>query len=171
LLIVAKGSHNNLLSGFITHFCRFHTMQFLSNIIKGILGFITGFLKPKGFALEYKEDATPKAEAPKAEAASPAPALAVSEAPSAPAPASKAKKTKTFRGAKAPEASAPAAAPAAPAAAPVVVPAAALNLPAPTVTFADVAMNPASGASVSRRRPGANMTGFISMARQVSPSR
>jgi hypothetical protein len=46
-----------------------------------------------------------------------------------------------------------------------------LNLPAPTVTnFATNYLAPA-GDRNGRRRPGANMTYFLGMARQVNPSR
>lgn len=122
--------------------------KFLSNLISGIVGFITGLFKPKkgDFFIEV-EDNAPATSAPKADKAVPSaePVATVVEAP-APAPVSVA----------------PAPAPA---------PAATLNLPAPAVSFADVAMNPASGVRVSRRRPGANMTSFLNMARQVSAPR
>ena len=42
----------------------------------------------------------------------------------------------------------------------------ALNLPKPTVTFASTYLVPGNG-SGGRRRPGANMTSFLDMAKQV----
>jgi hypothetical protein len=44
----------------------------------------------------------------------------------------------------------------------------ALNLPKPTVTFASTYLAPGNGSS-GRRRPGANMTSYLDMAKQVKP--
>jgi hypothetical protein len=139
---------------------------FIKSIFGGIFGFIGGIFgskkakegasaeskpakkKNSGYFLEL-EDArsvpaavTPSAEPAPAKAAPVAAAVAV--APS-PAPA------------KVDPKPAPAANP--------------LNLPAPTVTnFATNYLTPA-GDRNGRRRPGANMTYFLGMARQVNPSR
>ncbi len=145
-------------------------MQFLTKLIKGILGFITGLLKPKkdAFFLEYKGEAAPAEATQEATTASSTPTLelaiseiAVSEAP-ANAKAPKATAAKVEKAAAAKKATATVSA-----SAPVSL-AAALNLPAPIVTFADIASDPTSGPSISRRRPGANMASFLDMARQAS---
>jgi hypothetical protein len=122
---------------------------FIKNLIGGIFGFITGFLKKKdnSYYLELKEEATKT----KPTEAKPV-AIAVTAEPT-PAPAATAK-AKPAKASKKEAAIAPAAK-AEPAKAPV-----------PTeTTFAPKYLVPSS--SNGRRRPGANMNAYLDMARQV----
>ncbi len=127
------------------------------NFIKGLFSGIFGIFGKKsggssGYFLEM-EDAKGTGSAPAA-APKAAPAKQAEPAPEA---AAKAVATPAPAKAEAPQ-PAPAAV------------AKALNLPAPTVTnFATDYLLPAS--SNSRRRPGANMSSFLDMARQTKTAR
>jgi hypothetical protein len=140
--------------------------NFLKNLFSGLLGLV-GLgsktaeageqLKPAkrkgGYFLEL-DDATGVSSAPAAKPATPAaPPVAGAQ------PAAKGE-------AKIKVKSAPAAAVApTPTAKPAPV-AQALNLPKPTVTFASTYLAPGNESS-GRRRPGANMTSYLDMAKQV----
>ncbi len=121
-------------------------MAILKKLISGIFGFLSGLLglgkKSGGYYLELDEakSVTP-APAPKKEAPTP-----VAEPEPTPAPA---------------------------AVTPVLNP---LNLPAPTVTISPEPLTATPEAPTipfvqfARRRPGANMKGFLDMAKQVKTS-
>lgn len=154
---------------------------FIKKLIAGILGFITGLLpkkKSNGYYLELDEASTgkpPKAETKEVKEASSqvaakpaavtngtkavvaaAPEAAFSAKIDAPTPA-KTTKVESSKNGKAPKAE-PAKAPAAPA-----------TPKTPTeTTFAPKYLVPsASGSNGGRRRPGANMSAYLDMARQV----
>jgi len=148
-------------------------MAFLKNLLGG---------KKKGENFQVQFDDTPKTEtqpvaspapeapkapeAPETTAQAPAPA-ATTEAPAKKKAKKEPKKTKTFRKAK--QKTAPEQAP--PAAKPVAQPkVAAVTKPAQPVVeggFATKYMNTGLGQTMSRRRPGPNMKGFLEMARKA----
>ncbi|BAZ29244.1 hypothetical protein NIES4074_16830 [Cylindrospermum sp. NIES-4074] len=137
-------------------------MGFIKKLIAGILGFLAGLLpgkkKGNGYYLELEEPATETAPAASngVKAAAPAP-VASAPAPT-PAPkaekATKAKPSKNGKAAKVEPAAAPAAKPAAP------------KTPTET-TFAPKYLSPSAATSNGRRRPGANMSAYLDLARQV----
>jgi hypothetical protein len=158
-------------------------IKFISGLISGIFGFLGGIFskkkadasteKPKavkksGYYLELDDS---KSNAPANNSAAPAPVAAVATAPT-PAATASAEKKPSKRAAQLEalkgDTTKPAPAKAAePAKAPEPVATAnALNLPKPTITtFAPNYLVPAS--TNGRRRPGANMTPFLDMAKQV----
>jgi hypothetical protein len=165
----------------------------LQNLIRGIVAFFSNLFKPKKseYFMEYADGKAPTlndkapVQSQKDSASSQSDVVTSVGKPEAQtmptSPAAEAteatqevsRKAKRFRG-KAPEQApaqhAEAPAPAVPLTAPAVA-AKALNLPAPTVTFAPDYLNPAKNGASDRRRPGANMGSFLDMARQVNPSR
>ncbi|WP_427161206.1 hypothetical protein ACQFX9_06335 [Aliinostoc sp. HNIBRCY26] len=142
-------------------------MGFIKKLIAGIISFITGFLPGKkngGYYLQLEETGTGSAPV-----AAPKPAVEASngngktakaaETPkseSASTPVKAAKKEASQNGKTAPSAPAPAPAPVA-------------TKPAtPTeTTFAPKYLIPTASGSNGRRRPGANMSSYLDMARQV----
>lgn len=141
---------------------------FLKNIFGGIFGFlgkILGLGKKSEYAYEF--EATPAAKAipasqpaPKAEAAKPAATEVKAEAAKAEAKPAKAEKATTKK-----EKPAKVETPA-PAAAKKPEPA---KTPAPVGGFASQYLTPT--ATATRRRPGANMTSYLDMAREVKTTR
>lgn len=143
-------------------------LNIFKNLFSGIFGFFGGLLGGKskdGFYLELKEDsgATPAVTAAPPVAA--APATSNSAAKVSKATSTRAEKLAALAAEGAGEAKS---------AAPAAV-ATALNLPQPTVTqapkepaiktFADTYLLPLA---TPNRRPGANMSSFLEMARQVN---
>ncbi|QLE58677.1 hypothetical protein [Nostoc sp. TCL26-01] len=165
-------------------------MDFIKKLIGGIVSFVTGLVgfisgllpkkKSNGYYLELKEDSTqtkpvvPAAsngtkvaapvEAPPVKEPTPAPVVAETSAEPAPAPAKT--KAKAKAKAKAPKKSenGKTAAPAEPVAAPV---AKAQPVTPTETTFAPKYLAPSASGSNGRRLPGANMSTFLDMARQV----
>jgi hypothetical protein len=149
-------------------------LNFFKNLFSGIFGFIGGLFGGKskdGFYLELKDEAGAPVKTAATVAAVPTPATTpvVESIPATPSTgkSTRAEKLAVLAAAGQSNGSAPVAA------APAV--ATALNLPAPVVTaaskepevktFADKYLMPVSTPS---RRPGANMSSFLTMARQVS---
>jgi outer membrane biosynthesis protein TonB len=131
-------------------------MAFLKNLLGG---------KKDNFQVQFDDSPKPETK-PVATAAPEAPAPApVAEAP---APAKKTK-TKTFRKAKQQAAKPEAPSAPAPAPAPAPKPVAKAKPAQPVVEggFATQYMNTGVGETLSRRRPGANMKGFLEMARKA----
>ncbi|WP_414546330.1 hypothetical protein [Nostoc sp. CCY0012] len=160
---------------------------FIKKLIAGILGFITGLLpkkKSNGYFLELDEASagkSPQAEPAKAspkvadkpasvsngtkaavvDSPEPAPSAALSAKTDAPAAttaktATKAKKEEPSKNGKAPKAE------------PAKVPAATKAPQTPVeTTFAPKYLAPSATGSNGRRRPGANMSNYLDMARQV----
>lgn len=127
-------------------------MAFLKNLLGG---------KKDNFQIQF--DDSPKTETKPVATAAPAPAPAKTSAPA------KKTKTKTFR--KATQQAAKPEAPSVPAPAPAPAPKpVAQTKPAQPVVeggFATKYMNTGLGETLSRRRPGANMKGFLEMARKA----
>ncbi|YAF96036.1 MAG: hypothetical protein AB3A66_26530 [Nodularia sp. CChRGM 3473] len=156
---------------------------FIKKLITGILGFITGLLpgkKSNGYYLELDEPAAEKSPAAKPKEASPAVAAkpaatsngtkaaaavavtgpvesasAKSNAPTT-AKTAKASTLEASKNGKAPKAE------------PATAPAATTSIKEPTeTTFAPKYLAPSATGSNGRRRPGANMSTYLDMARQV----
>lgn len=134
-------------------------MDFIKKLIGGILSFFTGLLpkkkKSNGFYLELDEAATganPKPEAKKVEAKPAAAVNGTKPAPATPAPtAVKAATAKASKNGKAPKAE------------PAIA-----STKAPTeTTFAPQYVAASVASSNGRRRPGANMSAYLDLARQV----
>lgn len=140
---------------------------FIKKLITGILGFITGLLpgkKGNGYYLELDEAGEEKA--PAAKPVSPEPTVNGTK----PAPTVAVEKTATATKAE------PSANGKTPKAEPAKAPEATTNGTKTPVaetqeetTFAPKYLIP-SASSSDRRRPGANMTSFLDMARQMKPS-
>jgi hypothetical protein len=125
-------------------------LDLIKKIVGGLFSFIGGILggNKSGFYMEAEELPASKSAAPKQEA----PATLIAEAPKAEAPK-----------AEAPKAPKPAAAPVQNGAAPVAAPSNNGSAPAPQPAAAsDLIM-----LSTPRRRPGANMSSFLEMAKTV----
>jgi hypothetical protein len=158
-------------------------MGFIKKLIAGILGFVAGLLpgknKGSGYYLELKEANEPSPKVAQKPVAAPAAAATVAAngtKPSEPvveaAPAKAPAKTKVAKGAETTAAKPVEAVqngksaktePAKPAA-----PAASTAPQKPTeTTFAPKYLTPSASGSNGRRRPGANMSSFLDMARQV----
>jgi len=129
-------------------------MTFLKNLLGG---------KKKGDNFQIAFDDTAKTETQPV--ATPAPAPAPTPAPAAETAPAPAKKTKTFRKAK--QKAAQPEAPSTPAPAPKPMAKAKPAEPVVEGGFATKYMNTGLGETLSRRRPGANMKGFLDMARTV----
>jgi hypothetical protein len=153
-------------------------MGFIKKLIAGILGFITGLLpgKNKGsdYYLELKEttEASPKvaekAAAPVAATNGAKPSEPVAEAAPAKTPATKTvAKTAKATAAKPVEAVQNGKSAKAEPAKPAVPAASAAPQKAAETTFAPKYLAPSASGSNGRRRPGANMSSFLDMARQV----
>lgn len=160
-------------------------LNIFKNLFSGIFGFLGGLLGGKskdGFYLELKEesDTAPAVKAAPVVKAEPVAAPVVAAAPVAPAApansksAAKVSKAKSTRAEKLAALAAEGAGEAKSSATPAAV-ATALNLPQPIVTqqapkepaiktFADTYLLPLA---TPNRRPGANMSSFLDMARQV----
>lgn len=149
-------------------------MSGLINFIKGIFSAIFGVFggkkdgatkakKSKGYFLELDDTKGQEAAAPAATTAAPAANPAPAAATAAPKASPRQEKLAALANNAA---SAAAPAPAAPAPAPAPV---APKKPVPTeVNFATKYLVPEN--TTARRRPGANMTSYLSMARQVKAS-
>lgn len=149
--------------------------KFLGGLFSGILSFLGGIFGKRSNSGYYLEIADAKgtgnaAKAPKPAKAEPVaaqaePAAVKSEA----APAAKAEPAAVQAEPAAAKAEVAPAAEAAPAQPEPAAVAKALNLPQPTVTnFSTTYLAPQ--ATAPRRRPGANMSSFLNMARQVKTS-
>jgi hypothetical protein len=139
-------------------------MDFIKKLIGGILSFFTGLLpkkkKSNGFYLELDEAATganPKPEAKKVEAKPAAAVNGTKAAPATPGPtAVKAATAKASKNGKAPKAE------------PVKAEPAIASTKTPTeTTFAPQYVAASVASSNGRRRPGANMSAYLDLARQV----
>ncbi|KZL49061.1 hypothetical protein PN456_17590 [Nodularia spumigena CS-586/05] len=146
---------------------------FIKKLITGILGFITGLLpgkKGNGYYLELDEPASEKPPATTVNGTKAAASVAVASPAASPADApaaksnaptaKKADKVEPSKNGKAPQAE------------PATVPAATSNgtkAASGETTFAPKYLAP-SGSSSSRRRPGANMSSYLDMARQMKTS-
>ncbi|TVP63609.1 MAG: hypothetical protein EA343_07815 [Nodularia sp. (in: Bacteria)] len=152
---------------------------FIKNLIKGILGFITGLLpgkKGNGYYLQLDEPESEKAPAAKPQEKEASPAATANGtkaaasgavnspavAPSAQSNAPTATKAEPSKNGKSPKAE------------PVAAPAAKSNgkKPEPVeTTFAPKYLAPSgSSSNGGRRRPGANMSSYLDMARQMKSS-
>ncbi len=134
-------------------------INFFKNLMGGIFGFIGGVFGGKkssnGFFMELDESAAAPAPASVAKAA-------VAQQPKAKATVAQQPKAKAAV-AQQPKAAAISVEPATPVVAPPAVNP--LNLPQPTVSFAEANQLPLP---TPRRRPGANMSSYLNMAKSVN---
>jgi hypothetical protein len=151
--------------------------NFLKNIVSGLFSFLGGLVSSKK-SQEAIAEAAPKPRKARnsgyfleldeakgvSGAATPAQASKQEPAKVEPAKVEPAKAVVKSKQVKTPVAAEPKAAPK------PVATNAALNLPQPTVTTFAPKYLAANGSSNGRRRPGANMSSFLDMARQIKPA-